>query len=917
MTSGTIGKATGRWAPSVWGRAFKGGGSWSAQVDLDLLNVTVSGLAQATAPVVVPASAVSVRPGWLWWTVLIERPDAPAVELRGLPILPGRALAAALDHSRRLAALRGSFQEGLQQLVPWTTALQEELQVWERRWWPRELIGRWQLNRPVLDSGFGAARADVNLQRFVQGQAADVHGALKWWDLDLPGYAAVRNERFIVEETTRRQDFFATVESSPLTGEQIRAVVCFDNRVQVIAAAGSGKTSTIVARAAYAVQHNLIPPERILMLAFNTKAAQELQERVRRRLGTAEDKGQVTASTFHAFGLRVLGEASGRKPRVARGLGDGEGDGQTRLEQVVDALRDRDLRFRTQWDLFRLVFGRPLPDFGEPEQVQAWDGASGQQGFRTLGGEVVKSQEELMLANWLFYNGVRYQYEPDYPQDTADSGHGQYRPDFHYPDIEVYHEHWALNQDGQPPPQFAGYLQGVQWKQAVHHQFGTDLLQTTSATVRDGTAFEYLARELTARGIVLDPNPDREVLGEQPLKYDQLLTVMRTFLAHFKSNRLTEQQLHQIVQRVRGDRLRAALFVALFMPVVREWDQRLREANEVDFEDMINRAADVIEAGEWTSPYDLVMVDEMQDSSHARSLLVRALVDHPNRYLFSVGDDWQSINRFAGSDLTVMTRFTEWFGDGQTLKLQRTFRSPQSICDLSSQFVAKNPEQLAKRVRSEQPEHAPALRAVAVAADDHYASVIDGHLRRLDAEAATTGGRRLQVLILGRYNHGRTKVQAVLNRQWAHLQVQYSTIHSAKGKEADYVVLIDVTVGGLPSTIADDPLLALAMPAAERFPHAEERRLFYVALTRTRRSVLILTVATRESPFLLELIQDQRVTLETADGRPISVTPCAKCKDGRLTRRRNRKTGAEFLGCNQFPRCNYTRPLGAGVAADF
>ena len=316
-------------------------------------------------------------------------------------------------------------------------------------------------------------------------------------------------------------------------------MVCFDNRVQVVAAAGSGKTSTMVARAAYAVQHDVVPAERILMLAFNKKAAQELRDRVRRRVGPSGD--QVTASTFHAFGLRVIGEATGRRPRVPRGLG-GEGDGETVLERVIDALRDRNLGFRLQWDLFRLVFGRPLVEFGDVEDFEAWDRDSGQRGFRTLNGEVVKSREELMLANWLFYNGIRYEYERNYEHGTADAGHGQYRPDFYYPDIETYHEHWALGRDGQPPPRFTGYLEGVRWKRETHAHYGTTLLET-SATVRDGTAFDYLADALTARGLTLDPNPDREVPGEQPLKYEQLLTLVRTFLAHVKSNRLTEQQL--------------------------------------------------------------------------------------------------------------------------------------------------------------------------------------------------------------------------------------------------------------------------------------------------------------------------------------------------------------------------------------
>ncbi len=167
-----------------------------------------------------------------------------------------------------------------------------------------------------MNAQFVTVRGTVELKEFLRAQRPEVRRALGRWDADLAVRAAARNQRFVVEETSRRRGFFATVESSPPTEEQVRAVVCFDNRVQVVAAAGSGKTSTMVARAAYAVQYKLVAPERILMLAFNRKAAQELQERVRRQLG---DRGKlITTSTFHAFGLEVIGRASERKPRVGR-----------------------------------------------------------------------------------------------------------------------------------------------------------------------------------------------------------------------------------------------------------------------------------------------------------------------------------------------------------------------------------------------------------------------------------------------------------------------------------------------------------------------------------------------------------------------------------------------------------------------
>lgn len=902
------------WGPSTWGRLFGGAEEWSLQIDPEQLTATLHQPREPALPGAqrLPVDAVTVRPGWLWSTVVVAQSGGRSVTLAGLSNGRRRSLQDVLERCRHLLDLRGAFDQGLAQVVPWANALQQQMQGWDR-WWPRELVESWQQGRPVPGPRFEEARTATELRLYLEGQPGSVHEALKWWDAPLDRFAKARNERFLVDEALRRQGFFATVESSPMTEEQTRAVVCFDNRVQVVAAAGSGKTSTMVARAAYAIHHGLVPPERILMLAFNKKAAEELQERVRRRVGNSG--AQVTASTFHAFGLRVLGEASNRKPRVAKGLGAaGEGEGVTRLEQVVDALRDRSLRFRVQWDLFRLVFGRPLADFDEVEDPEAWDPDSGQSGFRTLNGEVVKSREELMLANWLFYNGVTYRYERNYEHDTADASHSQYQPDFYYPDIDVYHEHFALNHLGQAPPHFTGYLDGIAWKRATHTQHGTTLLETTSATVRDGSAFDYLTRELTARGVTLDPNPDREVAGEPPVRFEQLITLFRTFLTHVKSNRLTDQELRDRADTALGDQVRAHHFLNLFTPVLREWDQTLRDANEVDFEDMINRAADLIEAGKWTSPYELVMVDEMQDSSYARSRLVRALVNTPGRYLFAVGDDWQSINRFAGSDLTVMTRFNEWFGAGETLQLERTFRSPQTICDISSQFVTKNPDQLTKHVRSEQPEYSPALRAIAVQASRYgesdqqqYDRAVITYLQHLNTTVPAPPGRRLHVMILGRYRAGRTKVQAALTPgRWKHLQVDYSTIHSAKGKEADYVIIIDLTAGALPSTIEDDPLLTLAMPAPERYPHAEERRLFYVALTRTRRSVLLLTVAGRESPFLLELIKDRKVTLTTPNGAPVSVTPCPKCQQGRLVDRTNRETGRVFAGCNRFPRCRYT-----------
>jgi hypothetical protein len=199
----------------------------------------------------------------------------------------------------------------------------------------------------------------------------------------------------------------------------------------------------MVARAGYAVRRGIAAPEEILMLAFSKKAAAELSERVVSRPG---DRGAaISSGTFRAFGLRVTGGATGRRPGVPDDLASDNGIG--RLSRVADALRDQDPGFRRDRDLFRLVLGRHLPGLGDEPDPEAVDRRSGSQGFKTLAGEVVKSQEEVMIANWLFFNDVSCEYERPCEHDVADARHRQYQPDFFYPDADACHEHWALGPD--------------------------------------------------------------------------------------------------------------------------------------------------------------------------------------------------------------------------------------------------------------------------------------------------------------------------------------------------------------------------------------------------------------------------------------------------------------------------------------
>ena len=398
--------------------------------------------------------------------------------------------------------------------------------------------------------------------------------------------------------------------------------------------------------------------------------------------------------------------------------------------------------------------------------------------LRTFKGEMVKSFEELTIANFLAENGIRYEYEGRYEQDTATSEYRQYEPDFYLPNDAIYIEHFALDKDGRPPRGWAGYAEGVAWKRAQHAEHGTALLETYSWQHRDGTLLTSLEERLREHDVELAPVPIEDLVDELSAeKLSVLSRMLGTFLHHVKSADLSEQEVERRM-RLAKDRRRAERFGRLFNHTRREYERLLRKEQAIDFHDLINQAAELIRTEKWESPYQYVLVDEFQDISDGRMALVSALKSTNIAY-FLVGDDWQSIYRFAGSHVSLIHECDTHLGYTERVNLSRTFRFGDGILDPSSAFVQRNPEQTKRSLSAHRQEGDEGITVIATDDEESGVNMALTMIREANPEGKES------VLVLGRFQSSRA---ALGNQRGSERYgIEFSTAHSAKGREADYV----------------------------------------------------------------------------------------------------------------------------------
>ena len=699
---------------------------------------------------------------------------------------------------------------------------------------------------------------------------------------DTRAHKKANNQHFIENELSRCSQYFDTVLAYPLDTQQREAVVSLEDNVLVISSAGSGKTMTTVGKVRYLIDVQHVLAEKILLITFTRKAAESLSERLGEK--------KLKCRTFHKLALDIIGEATGEKPTITP---------QDFSVQVYHRLSEENPAFKAAIADYIIRSRYTMRDQFEYSSMEDYMMDRQKHGiqafFKDMDGRPVfcKSDEESQICDFLGSRGIKFRYEEKYEVNTVDADYRQYCPDFSIyidgPDgtqKRIYLEHFAVNEAGRCPSFFSPedeikYQQGISWKRDLHHQNGTILLETSSAGFHRGDVFQVLTKQLLNLGTVFSKATQQNVARELVRQEENILAMLTAFNFLLKSRDTSMENIRQ--QAGQGpDAVTVNDIVAPFVEAYRRMEE---ENNEIDFTDAIIRATELCNNGH-RPDYDYILVDEFQDISMDRYRFLQALRrKEPLTKLFCVGDDWQSIYRFAGSDMALFKTFDKYFGYTKKCLMETTYRFGEPAIAESSKFILANPEQAVKNVHSFRDDAETTLDFLATEGREGVVETVKYLADQISADK--------EILLLGRYgfdvNIFKNTELAVHEGQngtyvtYGRRKMNYMTVHQSKGLECDYIILLNCNGGtiGFPSQISDSPVLKYVLSEPDAYAFSEERRVFYVGITRAKKHTWVLYDINNPSPFVKEFVQTLEPETKPGAGIPESEL-CPKCHCGHI-----------------------------------
>ncbi len=688
---------------------------------------------------------------------------------------------------------------------------------------------------------------------------------------------------------------------SGLNEKQRQAVISEAKRLLVLAGAGSGKTKTLLQKLIYLIEEKGVNPTNILAITFTKNAANEMLDRLILVADDTEEYAEIladknrsskekdteryffskrykwidnlTLKTFHSlcygilrnFGVkefdnkfRIISDTKSTDDEFSKYLAP-----ETVFEVIHKILIENCENNEYLLNLKRYVLDYMIDKIHIKDDKNASLPKDGKY-YTTLNGTKVRSKSEQYIADWLYRRSIKFEYELDINFKDFD-----FRPDFFIPEANLYIEHVS---DKSYP---------TKGKELQFKKANKLLVKTFEHQTNDSALFNKVLERIVKNRLPANYDYRTALSYEEEFRSyhkvikDFIYQIMRVVDMVKVENTSTEIVL-QNSQKDQHERIRE--FYKLTIPVIEQYKSYCTNKSYLDFNDMIIRTISLLTnhediAEKFRGKYEYILVDEFQDVNNLQVDLIKLLLTKDDQ-LFCVGDDWQSIYGFRGSNVDYIVNFGDHFQNSEIIKLNMNYRSTENIVGASNEVIKHNKFKVEKDVYSNKKSSSKIHIYAGKDEEENIDYVID-QVRSLKDNGYT----KEDILVLYR----RSKMYTPYFKRFKQEGVFVSgkTIHGSKGLEAKAVFILGLTEGsgGFPDIWMEDRIYQVIKKSDYDLLLEEERRLFYVAITRAKDELFLITEKGNESSFLKEIPDD--FTFKTSipfKSMIDEIVLCAKCK---------------------------------------
>ena len=691
------------------------------------------------------------------------------------------------------------------------------------------------------------------------------------------------------------------VDLSSLNDQQRKAVLTENKRVLVLAGAGSGKTKTLLQKITYLIEDLEVRSANILAITFTRNAANEMIDRL---IMTADKTGEygkiindnsrtpeevnklrryytkryawvsnLTVKTFHSLCLQILKndgvKVYDNRFKILKDDRKSESVGRITAPESVDEVIQRAIISYCENRINLLRLKRYILDFyvDKIESDGIDDSEFRPEGkiYTTLAGDKVRSKSERFIADWLYRHNIEYQYEPKLEVDF------EFRPDFYIPQANLYIEH------------VSNLSKGMLEKEVQFEKAGKTFVKTHEQMARDSAIF------IRALDRIIKGRLPSEYLTKTALSYEEefsryhkeikrFVSDLKSALSKIKAENLEFKSVTK--DGIKSKHNRVSQFYKIGGEIFRLYQEYCVSRSYIDFDDMILLCLRLLQENpevrkKYQTLFKYILVDEFQDVNSSQVDLLKSLISQ-DAQLFCVGDDWQSIYGFRGSEVRYILNFENHFEHSEVIKLNINYRSNDSIVTASNELIKHNKHQIGKDITAarKSPTKIEFFRALDT---NEQAEFIADEVERLRSE----GLDKEDILILYRRTSMLRELSDIWKETGRKTDCAKKTIHASKGLEASAVFIIGLTqgYGGFPDVWMSDKIFQVIKESDHEALLEEERRLFYVAVTRAKDKLYLITDKGNESQFLDEIPKQLfHASSEPIESIQFEIKTCEKCE---------------------------------------